>query len=78
MFSADVACGVDDLESMLRRESLHWYGHVKKAGKDMVLEALERLEVEGRRPLGRPQETWRCTKEDLALLGMDEHGAETE
>ncbi len=80
MSSADVAnrCGVDDLESMLRRERLHWFGHVKKAGEDMVLGALEILEVEGRRPVGRPRKTWRCIQEDLALLGMDEHEAETE
>ncbi len=66
------------MESMLRRERLHWFGYVKKAREDMVLGALERLEVEVRRPVGRPQKTWRCTQEDLALLGVDEHGAETE
>ncbi len=48
------------MESVLRKERLHWFGYVKKAREDMVLEALERLEVEGRRPAGRPRKTWRC------------------
>ncbi len=74
--SADVAnrCGVEDLETVLRRERCRWFGHVKNAGEDTVLEGLE---VEGRRPVGRPRKTWRrCTQDGLALMGLDEHRAE--
>ncbi len=75
----DVAnrCGVENLEAVLRREKLQWFGHVKRGGEDTVLEVLERLEVEGRRPVRRPRKTWRrCIQENMALMGLDEHLAE--
>ncbi len=37
---------------------------------------MEILEVEGKRPVGRPRKTWRCIQEDLALMELDEHQAE--
>ncbi len=60
--SADVANrrGIEDLETVLRRERLRWVGHVKRAGEDTVVGVLERLEVEGRRPVGRPGKMWSC------------------
>jgi hypothetical protein len=34
------------------------------------------VEVEGRRPPGRPKKSWRkCVDEDLATLGVDEEDA---
>ncbi len=54
-----------------------WFGHVKRGGEDTVLGVVERLEVEGRRPVGRPRKMWRrCVQEDLALVGLDEHRTE--
>ncbi len=42
-----------------------------------MLGVLERLEVDGRRPVGRPRKTWRREiQEDLALMRLDEHQAE--
>lgn len=38
---------------------------------------LERFEVEGRKPVGRPGKTWkRCIREDLALMGLDDNQEE--
>ncbi len=74
--SAEVAnrYGVEDLETVLKRERFRWFGHVKRAREDTVLGILERMEVEGRRPVGRPKKTWRrCIQE---LMGLDEHQAE--
>ncbi len=76
--SADVAyrCGVVYVKTVLRRERVRWFGHVKREGEETVLGVLERLEVEGRRPVGRPRKMWRCIQEDLALMGLNEHRAE--
>ncbi len=79
VFSADVVnrYGVEDLETVLRRKRLRWYGHIKRAEEDTVLGVLERIEVEGRRPVGRHRKTWRrCRQEDLPLMGLDEHQEE--
>lgn len=39
--------------------------------------ALKRLEVEGRRQVGRPRKTWiKCIQEALALMGLNENQAE--
>ncbi len=42
-----------------------------------MLGVLERLQVEGKRPVGRPRKMWKsCIQEDLAWMGLDEHQAE--
>lgn len=50
---------------------------MKRAGGDIVLRVLEELEVEGRRQVDRPRKLWRCIEEDSALMGLDEHRADT-
>lgn len=41
-----------------------------------MLGALERFEVEGRRPVCRSRKMWRrCVQEDMALMGLDDHQA---
>ncbi len=57
------------MESVLRKERLHWFGYVEKAREDMVLGALERLEVEGRRPVGRPRKTWKVYTGRIGIAG---------
>ncbi len=42
---------------MVRRERLCWFVHVKTTSEDTVLGVVEKLEVEGRRPVGRPRKT---------------------
>jgi len=51
--------GLDDIISVLQQEKLRWYGHVlQKEDNDWVKKCVE-YEVEGARPKGRPQKTWR-------------------
>lgn len=78
MSSAGVAnrFGVEDFEAVLRRERRGWFGRVKKARRDTVLGVLEGLEVEERRQVGRPRESFGCILEDVALMGQDGHQAE--
>ena len=50
--------GLDDIISVLQRNSLRWYGHVLlKEDNDWVKKCME-YEVEGARPRGRPKKTW--------------------
>jgi len=51
--------GVDDIALILQQNRLHWYGHVpRKEDDDWVKKCME-YEVEGPRPRGRPNRTWR-------------------
>jgi len=51
--------GIDDIILMLQQNSLWWYGHVlRKEDTDWVKKCME-YEVEGSRPRGRPQRTWK-------------------
>ena len=52
-------CGVENLEHRLRKMRLRWFGHVKRRDENSILRrTMMELEVEGRRPLGRPKKTW--------------------
>ncbi len=48
-----------------------------RAGQDSVLGMVEEVEVEGRKPVGRPRKTWRrCVERDLKRLGLCEEMAQ--
>jgi hypothetical protein len=50
---------------------LRWFGHVR-TGEDEAVARVVTIEVEGRRPAGRPMKSWRkCVEEDLKRLGVD-------
>ena len=52
-------CGVENLEHRLRKMRLRWFGHVKRRDENSILRrTMMELEVEGRRPVGRPKKTW--------------------
>ena len=36
---------------------LRWFGHVKRRDENSILRRAMELEVEGRRPVGRPKKT---------------------
>ena len=74
--SADVAkrCGLDEIQDVMRRRRLQWYGHVQRRGEGEALSIVRDWEVEGRRPRGRPKKSWLKTiKEDMSQLGIDEN-----
>lgn len=45
--------GDEDVLSVLRRQRLRWYGHVKRKEEGHVLRRVAEVEVERRRPAGR-------------------------
>jgi len=51
--------GIDDIILLLQQNRLQWYGHVlRKEDTDWVKKCTE-YEVEGSRPRGRPNRTWK-------------------
>ena len=58
--------------SVIRSGRLRWYGHVMRKGdEDWVKKCME-YRVEGRRPVGRPRNTWlESVEADMAELEID-------
>ena len=51
--------------------------HVKRRDKNSILRRAMELEVEGRRPVGRPKKTWsKVVEEDMRKLNITEDMAE--
>ena len=76
--SAEVAerCGVRETGVVLRAKRLRWFGHIKRSQADGALDRAMSVEVDGRRPRGRPRKTWRkCVDEDLAMVDAHEDDA---
>ena len=70
-------CGVENLEHRLRKMRLRWFGHVKRRYENSILRRAMELEVEGRRPVGRPKTTWsKVVEEDMRKLIITEDMAE--
>jgi hypothetical protein len=59
--SVEVArrCAVGELRSVLKIRRLKWFGHVMRGDEDGALGRVVNVEVEGRRPPGRPRKSWR-------------------
>ena len=61
------------LKHRLRKMSLRGFGHVKRKGENSILRRAMELEVEGRRPVGRPNKTWsKVVEEDMRKLNITE------
>ena len=66
-------CGTEVLENVLRRRRLRWYGHVKRRDVGDPLRRVGEIDVEGRRPPGRPRKSWKKTiEEDMRVVGAQE------
>ena len=69
------SCGVENLEH--RSMNLRWFGHVKRRDENSIRRRAMELEVEGRRPLGRPKMNWsKVVEEDMRKLNITEDMAE--
>jgi len=50
--------GIDSIGSLITRARLRWFDHMHRKTEDDWVKRITRLEVDGRRPPGRPQITW--------------------
>ena len=69
--------GVEDIVSVCRKGRLRWFGHVERKADDDWVKKCTRLEVDGKRPRGRPKLTWsevlRSDMKAADLLVNDAH-----
>ena len=60
--------GVKNLEHRLRKTRLRWFGHIKRRDESSILRRAMKLEVQGRRRVGRPKKTWsKVVEEDIRI-----------
>ena len=72
-------CQIEDTRSPIKKQRLRWYGNVERRPPDHILRRVKELEIEGRRPKGRPQKTWLdCIKENLKEHVYQRDGPQTE
>ena len=68
---------MENLEQRLRKMRLRWFGHVKRRDENSILRRAMEREMEGRRPVGRPNKIWsKVVKEDTRKLNITEDMAE--
>ena len=68
---------MENLEHRLGKTRLKWFGHVKRRDENSILRRAIELEVEGRRPVGRPKKIWsKVVEEDMRKLNITEDMAE--
>jgi hypothetical protein len=53
--------GIAPINEKMREGRLRWFGHVERAAPGTVAGIANHLEVDGRRPRGRPKQRWRDT-----------------
>ena len=64
-------CGIPRLETRLRNQRLRWFGHILKKPKNSLTLRVYNMNLDGRKPVGRPKKTWKkCVEEDLEILGL--------
>ena len=68
--------GIDDIALVLQQNRLRWHGHaLRKEDDDWVKKCME-YEIEGPRPRGRPNRTWReVVKEDSLSRKLNKEDA---
>ena len=66
-----------DLEHRLRKTRLKWFGNVKRRDENSILRRVMELEVEDRRPVGRPKKTWsKVVEDDMKKLNITQDTVE--
>jgi len=68
--------GIDDIALVLQQNRLRWYGHVLRKDVDDWGKKCTEFEVEGPRPRGRPNWTWReVVREDCQARKLNKEDA---
>ena len=63
--------GLESILDVIRRKRLRWYSHVMRRDGDNWTRRSFQLQVDGRRPKGRPKKTWeQVVAEDLRALNL--------
>ena len=63
---------LDDILEVMRTRRLDWFGHVERKNDDDWVKRCMRMEVDGKRPVGRPKKTWMDTiQEDRRSRGVE-------
>ena len=63
--------GLEGILEVLRRRRLRWYGHVMRKDEHDWTKRSFQLQVDGRRPIGRPKKTWeQVIQEDLRTFNL--------
>ena len=50
-------CGLEDIQERTGQGRLQWFEHVKREGEERVLRMVEKMQVTGNGPPGRPKRT---------------------
>ena len=62
---------VECITAVVRRARLRWYGHVERKSKEDWVQRVRTVNVEGARPAGRPNKSWRETVAvDMKILHL--------
>ena len=62
-------CELSDVIKVISVRRLRWYGHVARRSSTEELKRVFCMQVEGRRPRGRPKKTWiNCVEQDLTKI----------
>lgn len=62
---------VTPIDMTIRQQRFSWFGHIYRAQKNTVASMANNLDVEGKRPRGRPKQRWSDTiAKDLKELAM--------
>ena len=62
--------GLEDIQLVLRKRRLRWFGHVERREGEWVKNCME-LEVIGKVGRGRPKRTWReVIEKDMSVVGL--------
>ena len=68
---------MENLERRLRKMRLRWFCYVKRRDENSILRRVMELEVEDRRPVGRPKKTWsKVVEDDMKKLNITQDTVE--
>ena len=62
---------LEEIGVVLRRRRLRWFGHVERKDENDWVRMCSYLEIDGKRPKGRPRKTWLETiQSDMRGVGL--------
>ena len=67
--------GLEELQIILRKRRLRWFGHVERREGEWVKECMK-INVSGKTPRGRPKKTWwEIVEKDMKMAGLKREDA---